>query len=154
MRIFYKEYARVIEWNPAWSGGAPCPQVFSNGHEVYLIYYTNDDNDTLAMTIFSGCHSFRFGIVNDEASNGHPLYHKGLNIYKAHIIENSSWIEELKKIHKVHPRYSSKKWEGYKHYLFFFHDEIFEIITTDYKIERVELPLKELAIDIAIRLNS
>jgi hypothetical protein len=31
-----KEYAREIEWEPAWSTGAPCPQIFSNGHETYF----------------------------------------------------------------------------------------------------------------------
>jgi hypothetical protein len=154
MGIFSKEHAKVIEWSPAWSCGAPCPQVFSDGHNAYLIYYTDEDNGSLAIAIFSACHSFRFGIVNDEASSGHPLIRRGLSVYNAHIIENSSWIEELKNIHKVHPQYSSKNWERYMHYLLFFHDEIFEVVAKNYKIERSELPLKELAIEVATRLNS
>lgn len=154
MGIFSKEYAKVIEWNPAWSVGAPCPQVFSDGHTVYLSYYTDDENDPLAFVTFSGYNSFRFGIVNDEASSGHPLYGKGLSVYNAQLIENSSWIEELKKIHKVHPRYAAKNWEAYKHFLLFFHDEIFEIIASDYKIERSKLSMKELSIELASRLNS
>jgi hypothetical protein len=36
-----EEFARVIEWKPQWSSGAPLPQVFSNGHKVYLIYLIN-----------------------------------------------------------------------------------------------------------------
>lgn len=103
---------------------------------------------------FKRTNSHRFGIVNDEAASGHPLYDKGLEVYRAHIIENSSWIEELKQIHKVHPRYSNDHWKGGKHYLLFFHDEIFEIIAVDYKIEVSNSTLKELAIEIAVRLNT
>lgn len=167
-----KEYARVIEWTPAWSCGAPLPQVFSNGHETYLTYFieTPDSNwdgsyttlidnksDTtyqLALVTFSRANSHRFGIVNDEAADGHPLYNKGLQVYAAHIIENSSWIEELKQIHKVHPRYSDKHWADDKHFLLFFHDEIFEVVAKDYKIEVFNSTFKDLAIEIAERLNS
>jgi hypothetical protein len=33
-----KEYARVIEWTPPWSIGAPMPQIFSDGLKTYLIH--------------------------------------------------------------------------------------------------------------------
>lgn len=37
-----EEFAREIEWEPAWSTGAPCPQVISNGSQTFLIYYINE----------------------------------------------------------------------------------------------------------------
>jgi hypothetical protein len=145
------EFAREINWTPQWSGGAPLPQVFSNGHNTYLTYLTND-NDFAVIVTFNSSNSHRFGIVNDEAANGHPLYGKGLKVYRAHVIQNSSWIKELKEIHKVHPRYSDKHWTDHKHYLLFFHDEIFEVIAKDYTIERTNFSLEEAATEIVKRL--
>jgi hypothetical protein len=167
-----KEHARVIDWQPSWSVGAPLPQVISDGLSTYLTYLINipdpdwdgsyttmienrsDTTYPLALVTFIRPHSHRFGIVNDEAAPGHPLYNKGIEIYAAHIIENSFWIEELKQIHKVHPYYSDKHWENYKHYLLFFHDDIFEIIAEGYEIEIFNSTFRELTIEIAKRLNS
>jgi hypothetical protein len=165
------EFAKVIEWEPRWSSGAPLPQVFSNGNKVYLLYYietidpdwdgsyvTPIDNKSemqqkLALVEFHGS-TFRFGIANDEVFSGLPLSQKGLKYYEAHIIENSSWIDELKSIHKVHPNYNEKNWTNKIHYMFLFHDELFEVIATGYKIETFELSFKDLAILIAKRMNS
>ena len=113
------EFAREIDWTPQWSCGSPLPQVFSNGQSTYLTYLT-DDNDFAIIVTFNGSNSHRFGIVNDEAINGHPLYRKGLEVYRAHIIQNSAWLQELKGIHKVHPCYLDRNWTVYQHYLLFF----------------------------------
>jgi len=166
------EYARVISWDPSWNLGAPCPQLFSNGYKTYLIYYINEPDPAwdgsyttminpgednvypLALVEFIHPHSHRFGIVNDEAAHGHPLYEKGLETYAAHIIENSSWISELKKIHRVHHRYSELHWSKRNHFLLFFHDEILEVIADDYKIETYKSTFQELSIEVVGRLNS
>ncbi|HET9277850.1 MAG TPA: hypothetical protein VFN95_06675 [Flavitalea sp.] len=166
------EFARPIDWSPAWNFGAPLPQLFSNGHQTFLTYFIDTpdpswdgsyttliDNKSdsvfpIAVVTFIRPNSHRFGIANDEAADGHPLYNKGLEVYRAHIIENSRWIEELKQIHMVHPRYSDKHWIDYKHFLLFFHDEIFEIIAKDYKIEVINSTFKEVALEVAKRLNS
>ena len=120
-KVKNNEFATQIEWTPKWDFGAPIPQVFSNGHTTYLIYLihepnpnwdgtyiTENDNKSqsiysLALVEFKG-HSFRFGIANNEVFTGLPLWDKGLK-GDAHIIENSTWINELKNIHKVHPYY-------------------------------------------------
>lgn len=96
----------------------------------------------------------RFGMANDEVYSGLPLWDKGLNICSAHIIENSSWIKELKNIHKVHPYYNEDSWKDEKHFAFLFKDDIFEIIATDYyKIETFELNFEQLATEVAKRMN-
>ncbi len=166
------ELPRVIEWKPQWNIGAPLPQVFANGHRTYLTYLidtpdpnwdgtyttlidnTSDNSFPIAIVTFIRPNSHRFGIVNDEAANGHPLYNKGLEVYRAHIIENSNWIEELKSIHKIHPYFSDKHWVDYKHFFLFFHDEIFEIIAKDFKIEVINSTFKNVAVELAKRLNS
>lgn len=164
-----KEYARVIDWTPNWDTGAPMPQVFSNGHKTFLIYLINEldpkwegtliDNTSettypLALVEFIRPDTHRFGIVNDEAGGGHPLYSKGLEFYSAHIIENSTWIDELKTIHKVHPCFNESMWTDKKHFLMFFHDEMFEIIAQDFKIEIYKTTFLDLATEAIKRINS
>lgn len=165
------EFARVIEWTPQWDIGAPMPQVFSNGHKTFLIYLVHEpdpnwdgtyiniiDNTSetiyqLALVEFSGG-TFRFGIANDEVFNGLPLWDKGLEAYSAHIIENSTWITELKNINKVHPYYKEDRWKDRKHFVLLFHDEIFEVIATDYRIETFKTTFGRLAIEVASRMNN
>lgn len=176
MRLFDKikvktdESARVIEWTPQWDTGAPLPQVFSNGHKVFLIYLINEpdpnwdstyvtmiDNTSettypLALVEFNG-HTFRFGIANDEVFSGLPLWNKGLEGYSAHIIENSTWINEMKNINKVHPYYNEDSWKDRKHFALLFHDEIFEVIAIDYKVETFKSTFGQLATEVAKRMN-
>lgn len=165
------EYARPIEWAPAWSIGAPIPTVFSNGNTTIIVYYIDDVDNSwngtytklispdskekyfLGMVTFIGANSHRFGIVNDEAVDGHPLYEKGLEVYCAHIVENSSWIKELKTIHSVHPQFSEESWRSDKHYLLFFHDEIFEVIAKDHQIEVFHDSFSEVYMEATRRLN-
>jgi hypothetical protein len=147
------------------------PQVFSNGQKVFLIYLINDpdpnwdgsyvnmiDNTSettypLALMEFSG-NTFRFGIANDEIFNGLPLWNKGLAGYAAHIIENSTWITELKNINKVHPYYNEDRWKDRKHFVLLFHDEIFEVIATDYKVEIFKTTFRQLASEVAKPMNN
>ena len=160
------EHAIEIEWSPKWSGGAPLPHVYSSGHKTFVMYYVRENDPAwdgsytteirpsgeepypLAVVEFIRPHSHRFGIVNDEAIAGHPLYTKGLNYYAAQKIINSGWIDELKAIHKVHPYYSESAWSKYNHYLLFFHDEIFEIIAEGYSIKVYKSTFKDLSMKI------
>ena len=164
------EFARVIDWDPKWDTGAPTPQVFSNGHKTFLIYLisepdpnwdgtyvteidnTSDTEYPLALVEFSG-HTFRFGIANDEVFDGLPLWKKGLKFYSAHIIENSTWINEIKRINKVHPHYNENMWTNRKHFALLFHDEIFEVIAEGYKIETHKLTFEQLGQEVVSRMN-
>jgi hypothetical protein len=165
-----EEHATVIEWTPKWDTGAPMPQVFADGHRTFLIYLINEidpkwdgtyvtmiDNtsDTqypLALVEFDGG-TFRFGIANDEVFGGLPLSDKGLQWYSAHLIHNSKWIDELKSIHKVHPYYSADNWKNRKHYTLLFHDELLEVIGTDYKVETFKTTFEKLATEVVRRMN-
>lgn len=131
------------------------PFVLCNGSKLFLVYFAIErdlQTDTVALIEFIG-DTFRFGIVNDEALSGHPLWNNGLAYYSAHVIENSSWIAELKAIHKVHPYYDEKHWEEKMHLLLAFHDEIFEVIATDYKIETFQLPFNDVVVEAFNRMK-
>jgi hypothetical protein len=67
--------------------------------------------------------------------SGHPLYGKGLELYGAHIVENSNWLMEAEQINKVHPRYNPEHWKRFKHYLLMFHDERFECLAKSFYTE-------------------
>jgi hypothetical protein len=162
------EIVKKIDWIPKWDGGAPMPQVFSNGQKVYLIYTVADwdkdsiqkintigtvaeNSELLALVEFDG-HTFKFGIANDEIFPGLPLYKSGLDEW-AHIIENSKWIEELKSIHKVHPGYNPLKWTQLNHYVLLFKDQIMEVIAQDYTIEIFETSYHDISIEVIRRMN-
>ncbi|RYD52937.1 MAG: hypothetical protein EOP52_01970 [Sphingobacteriales bacterium] len=146
------------------------PQVFSNGSRIFLVYLINEPepnqdgasiymvdhvsetNYPLALVEFSE-HTFRFGMANDEVFSGLPLSNKGLESYKAHTIENSTWIEEIKAIHKVHPYYSADRWKAQKHFSLLFHDQILEVIATGYHVDLFKTTFGQLAIEVANRMN-
>jgi hypothetical protein len=162
------EIVKKIDWTPKWDGGAPMPQVFSNGQEVYLIYTVADwdtnsvqkintigstveNSELLALVEFDG-YTFKFGIANDEVFPGLPLYKSGLDEW-AHIIENSKWIEELKSIHKVHPGYNPFRWTQLNHYVLLFKDQIMEVIAKDYTVEIFKTSYLELSNEVIKRMN-
>lgn len=145
-----QEYAVRLEWPHPWDTGAPMPQVLSSGHVVLLLYSVAEPDPDwdgtyvnvidaagahgLAIVQFKHCIIHKFGGPNDEVFSGHPLYERGLEPYGAHVVENSSWISEQQTINKVHSRYSPERWEGLKHYLLLFHDEVFECIAKGFAI--------------------
>lgn len=97
---------------------------------------------------------YRINDVDDEAADGHPLYNKGLERYRAHIIENSSWIQELKQIHKVHPQYSEDHWKK-RSTIFYFHDEMLEVIASGgYTIELFQTTMKALIAEVGNRMGN
>ena len=148
-----QETAILIDYPYPWDTGAPLPHVISNGYKTFLIYYVGEHNskwnpsnknitdlntghdDITALVKFINCYNYKFGGINDEVIHGHPLYKHGLEAYEAHIIINSKWLKEQESINSVHSNYSHTLWENYKHYIFTFHDEIFECIASDYKVD-------------------
>jgi hypothetical protein len=162
------EIVKKIDWSPKWDGGAPMPQVFSNGQSVYLIYTVADwdldsiqnintigpeseNSEILALAEFEG-YTFKFGIANDEVFPGLPLYKYGLDEW-AHIIENSKWIEELKSIHRIHPGYNPFRWTQLNHYVLLFKDQILEVVAKDFTIEIFRTSYNDLSLEVIRRMN-
>lgn len=147
-----QETAILLDYPYPWDIGAPLPHVISDGFKTFLIYYIRDKNpkwiksekkiidlntehdDLTALVQFTRCYSYKFGGVNDEVINGHPLYTHGLEAYEAHEVLNSNWLKQQEKINAVHTNYSHALWENRKHYLFAFHDDLFECIADGYEV--------------------
>lgn len=148
-----EETAVPFDYPYPWDTGAPLPHVVSNGYKTFLIYYIAERNpvwtaqehpiidlntgydDITALVEFTRCYEYKFGGVNDEVICAHPLSEHGLEAYRAHTVENSSWIKTQKKINSVHSNYNQEHWNKRKHYIFTFHDEIFECIADGYVVD-------------------
>ncbi|HCE66046.1 MAG TPA: hypothetical protein DER40_00570 [Geobacter sp.] len=97
---------------------------------MVLRYYTTDER--IAVIEFPLVYIFTFGSPGDESLNGHPLYKHGLEFYRVHEIEDSSWITELEKQNSVHPRHD-RAWflKDKRHYVFTFHDSTLECVAIE-----------------------
>ena len=142
------------------------PRIYNGDFKTYLTYVVADwDEESItefktlehdgydeyfALVGFDG-KTFRFGIANDEVFSGLPNYEQGIEW--AQIVQNSKWIEELKRIHKVHPYYDEAKWDNWNHYLLTFKDEILEIVATGYEIEIFRTSSKRIAQEVVDRIN-
>jgi len=125
--------------------GAPMPTILSNEFTLYLIFYVRNTIDNRIVTAtFNRFIQFKFGNPNDESIEGHPLYNLGLEPYSIQKVIDSEWIKELIKMNSVHPNHKDEHFSDYEHFIFFFHDTCFEIISEAYSIEdNSELTMKE-----------
>jgi hypothetical protein len=139
-------YADVVDIGVRWSAGAPLPHVISNGSRTMLLCRAADVDPAwdgtyvqvvsaadsaegpFAQIVFDGCASIRFGAPNDEALAGHPLYGRGLDGYQAHIVHNSTWLDEHISINASHEHHTDASWRALTHYFLVFHDETFEAL--------------------------
>lgn len=165
-----EEYAVTIDFPVRWSAGAPLPHVLANDWCVFVIFYVavTDPNwdgtyvkvvqpddrttETLAVVEFQRPECIKFGSPNDEVFHGHPLYGKGMEPYRAQIIENSKWISEIEAINKVHDNYDSEHWRKLKHYVLWFHDTTFECLARRYEVEVFQESMGSLMDKVAKRL--
>ena len=146
---------KVIKLNgvPQSSIGAPIPIVLADEHKIFLSYYLQDtpedwdgttvrlvdnetDSEAVALVKFDWCYSHMFGPPNDEAFEGHPLSNRGLRPYGAFEVLNSSWLRKLEKMNSVHSYHNKANFmKDKRHYIFSFHDSVFECIAKDFDIE-------------------
>ena len=128
---------RVLERQdiPPSDSGAPMPVLCADeDRRCVLAYYCPphdvvDALDHVIVTLHAIAHYF--GGPNDEALNEHPLYARGLRSYGIFEIENSSWIRTLEVRNRVHPHHDPQRFRHLKHFVFTFHDSLFEAILSD-----------------------
>jgi hypothetical protein len=150
-----EEWAEVIDLGVRWDIGAPLPHLVSNASTAILVCHASvrDPNwdgtyvrvaspsDTDAASLleftFTGCHSALIGGPNDEVRAGHPLHGSGLQPYEAHVVHNSAWIAREERINSVHPMHTAEGYRQLNHYLFLFHDELFEALALDVSVRSI-----------------
>lgn len=137
---------------PQSSVGAPCPMVLADEFQVSLVYYAespaaNRDGTTVKggeprtttesvlWVEFRGPLSHILGPPNDEAFSGHPLADRGLEPYGVFEVQSSSWLRTLTRMNSVHPSHRDEHFADYRHFVFSFHDSVFECIAESFKWE-------------------
>lgn len=113
---------------PQQSVGAPLPIVLATEQSFVLGYYTDDDDDRFIIVEFDRVLAHFFGGPNDEALDGHPLSDRGLEAYAVFEVFNSSWLRGMERMNRVHPSHYPEAFEGYRHFIFTFHDTPLEVL--------------------------
>jgi hypothetical protein len=128
--------------------GAPSPHMFADGHLKLLTFYISDvdpswdggsvsvraegspEEEPVCLVKCAGADVIMGG-PNDEALHGHALWPKGLRYYGLFRVRNSPWLMELERTNSVHDQYDPAGWDSMHHFIFTFHDETVEILTSD-----------------------
>lgn len=153
-----------ISFNPEWDSGAPLPHLLQSEHKTFLTYYVddvssdwdgtsvevNDPNSNqphkIAIVEWISCFGAVLGGLNDEAISGHRLWKKGLDgcVYGTAIVQNSSWVEEIRKSNSVHPYHKDATFSDLKHFILLFHDSTFECLAKSYNIEILNKSMSDI----------
>ena len=149
---------------PQCDVGAPTPVIYSDESYLYLFYYLSlsDENwdgtyvkirngnvdEGVSCIKFEGCIQYKFGDPNDEAIEGHPLYKYGLSAYAFFEVMSSEWINTLMEMNRVHPYHKDEHFSEYKHFIYFFHDNCFEVVCKSYTYDIMATNIKEAVINI------
>ena len=132
------------------SVGAPNPHIICNEGRLYLFYYVQQsepdwdgtsvkvvgpdtEDETVAIVSFDRVLAHYFGAPNEEALDGHPLREHGLLPYSQCEVRESSWIANFEKLNRVHRYHKASLFDGYRHFIFVFHDSVFECIARNIK---------------------
>jgi hypothetical protein len=150
-RLSGHQFAEPIDLGVRMSAGAPEPQVISgSGNTIVVFYLSGQDMAAKGVVHFKGAYLTKFGGLNDEAMEGHPLHGHGLEPYVAHVVRNSEWISEAEQANSVHPNHKPGWSERYQHYIICFHDETFECIAATWQADTVTATMADamrLAVD-------
>jgi hypothetical protein len=91
-----------------------------------------------AVVEFKRCIASRFGMPNDEALKGHPLYLKGLQVYECFEVIGSAWKKRL----ELDNQLAFPDFDGWsvRHFVFTFHDSSFECLSETISAELRQEP--------------
>lgn len=143
---------------PNMDTGAPSPVIISSDIKLYLTFYKEMDYEMelhqrdnildvgVVFIEFHGFIKYTFGMPGNETIQGHPYSKLGMKAYSFYELKESDLIIKLQDIDKIHPYYSTEKWNKYKHYILTFHDNMFECIAESYTIKSRETTLQNQAL--------
>jgi hypothetical protein len=141
--------------------GAPCPVVVADQFTLVLAYYvsapppadwdgipreiTSDSTaESAALITLSGCRTYIQTEITDATIEGHPLYERGLESYKAFEVLHSSWIRELEQFQATEASPQPQSYRRLRHFIFAFHDSLFECIAGSFAVEFHQASIRSL----------
>ena len=111
------------------------PFVVASERRTLFAFYLADSEITDGLEVqtaeFVDCVSVAFGYPNDEVLHGHRLFDRGLEFYALHVVEDSTWIDELRRMERAHDRSPAQPFANSKHFLLAFHDATLEAVASD-----------------------
>ena len=134
---------------PQSSSGAPLPLVVATEQSLALAYLVEQqdrswdgtsvrvvdpatEGEMVALIEFRRPRAHLLGPPNDEAFGSHPLAPHGLRPYAAFEIQESSWIRSLERANRIHPAHHRAQFAALRHFVFAFHDSVFECVAESY----------------------
>jgi len=124
--------------------GAPLPSILATEERLLLSYYSeirpfsmssnrpvlvNEGfKGTVVIVDFLSPAAFFSVALSNETLEAHPLAYRGLLSNRVFRVENSSLIRRLITAQYVHPRPFPGAYESSRHYIFTFHDSVFEAV--------------------------
>ena len=104
------------------------PQILANDDNLVLAYEVAPSGEEYAIVKFIRPRAHYFGSPSDETMSGHPLAERGLRPYGVFEVRNSSWIRALEQMNRVHPNHNASRFGALRHFVFTFHDNMFECV--------------------------
>jgi hypothetical protein len=135
-------YAVAIEFPLLWDAGAPLPTLLQCDQQTFLLFQLAQDRG-IGRIEFDGCFATSFGSPGEETFSGHPLYGRGFEAYRAMQVIHSPWIARLQKIDSVHRHHDPSTYRALRHFIFPFHDTMFECVARSFRVEKVNGPLSD-----------
>lgn len=141
--------------------GAPLPTVFATEHRLLIGYYvrlwdpaperrrtlpalvSGTSLGTINIVDFRRPIAFFSVPVSNEIFDAHPLAYRGLTGEGVFRVENSSWLRQLVAAQYHHHRPYPGAWSELKHFIFVFHDSIFEVAANGLEIRTVEGSIRD-----------
>lgn len=118
-----------------WDPGATTPVLIAGEHRTLIAFYLPDPDVIEGKRVRTAelvrCISVQFGFPNDDTLQGHRLWGQGLTFYALHEVQDSTWIELLRSIERVHPAAPAVPFPDAKHFILAFHDSTLEAVATD-----------------------
>ena len=143
---------QLLSGVPRIEPGAPIPVIVADEWHVLLAYIIRQpfppdwdgstvkemthktQGEAIAQVEFVRPWAHMSGPPNDEAFDGHPLAHRGLEPYGTFEVKNSSWLRSLVTMNSVHPRHDPSRFADDHHFVFAFHDSTFEVIAREFQV--------------------
>jgi len=111
---------------PRPTAGAGEPALFATEDLLQIAYYVYGGDDAVALITFSSLEAHYFGPPHVDAVTRHPLHSRGVDIYGAFEVHDSSWIRELRQI-------AGRRIDA-RHFILTFHDSTFECIAGNFTV--------------------
>lgn len=147
-----------------WHYGAPLPHFVQSEHKAFLCFFLNtfepsDARDFEGVSIqsisakekpvgvieFTNYCAGKMVRMSADYLNQHELYGRGLHPYSAQEVVNSEWLAELQRIAKIPAQH---------HFIFFFHDSIFECVASALKVHDYhQTSLEDVLLKLCCRLE-